>query len=247
MIEWIIVPPRMALRFSIGAVVPIEWPSNECSTLLSSGPRTIPIHQLFYTIVVEISRHARQALRIALPNSLCPVFHWFNLFISAATSSVNERQRDRGFQFLCDFAGGRKKMKWRKIDCVENFWQVYIDVIDMVFGVLEERKIIFGLGFVEWNQFLCFSIYYYPRKETDLLILILNSRYIYIRIWIIVRGIDICIFSYRINLGVFTYFAIINRKVIKIEKEKFFDLTSLKIPSLWWKLVSSFPISAGYR
>lgn len=97
--------------------------------------------------------------------SLCPVFHWFNLFISAATSSVNERQRDRGFQFLCDFAGGRKKMKWRKIDCVENFWQVYIDVIDMVFGVLEERKIIFGLGFVEWNQFLCFSIYYYPRKE----------------------------------------------------------------------------------
>lgn len=58
-----------------GAVVPIEWPSNECSTLLSSGPRTIPIHQLFYTIVVEISRHARQALRIALPNSLCPVFH----------------------------------------------------------------------------------------------------------------------------------------------------------------------------
>lgn len=139
MIEWIIVPPRMALRFSIGAVVPIEWPSNECSTLLSSGPRTIPIHQLFYTIVVEISRHARQALRIALPNSLCPVFHWFNLFISAATSSVNERQRDRGFQFLCDFAGGRKKMKWRKIDCVENFWQVYIDVIDMVFGGKREK------------------------------------------------------------------------------------------------------------
>lgn len=31
--------------------------------------------------------------------------------ITAATSSVNERQRDRGFQFLCDFAGGRKKMK----------------------------------------------------------------------------------------------------------------------------------------
>lgn len=139
MIEWIIVPPRMALRFSIGTVVPIEWPSNECSTLLSSGPRTIPIHQLFYTIVVEISRHARQALRIALPNSLCPVFHWFNLFISAATSSVNERQRDRGFQFLCDFAGGRKKMKWRKIDCVENFWQVYIDVIDMVFGGKREK------------------------------------------------------------------------------------------------------------
>lgn len=48
---------------------------------------------------------------------------------------------------------------------MENFWQVYIDVIDMVFGVLEERKIIFGLGFVEWDQFLCFSIYYYPRKE----------------------------------------------------------------------------------
>lgn len=71
--------------------------------------------------------------------SLCPVFHWFNLFISAATSSVNERQRDRGFQFLCDFAGGRKKMKWRKIDCVENFWQVYIDVIDMVFGGKREK------------------------------------------------------------------------------------------------------------
>lgn len=67
------------------------------------------LHHLFYTIVVKISRHARQALRIALPR-----FHWFNL----SAFSVNEHQTEsrslgfdynRLFQFLCEFVW---KMEW---------------------------------------------------------------------------------------------------------------------------------------
>lgn len=100
------------------------------------------LHHLFYTIVVKISRHARQALRIALPR-----FHWFNLSAFSAPWTNTKQNRDPLDSITIGYFNFFVSLFGRWSELLENFCQVYRC---NWYGVWrKQRDKIFALGFVE--------------------------------------------------------------------------------------------------
>lgn len=118
-------------RFAITVFDRSSGQSNKCSTLLSSGPRMPPpfVTGFVHHRCVKISRHARQALRIALPPLSLSIS--FNLSAFSSRSSANQHQREsRGTLEIEDSItiisissrGGR--LKWSKIEECDR-WRIF--------------------------------------------------------------------------------------------------------------------------
>lgn len=200
---------------------------------------------------VKISRHARQALRIALPPLSLSIS--FNLSAFSSRSSANQHQREsRGTLEIEDsiisISSRGGKLKWSKIEECDR-WRIF-DILVYFYNIWLR---------IRWmDRFRYFSniLLLFERRNwsminsIDLILIILDiySWIIKLEDWsdIYIYSVEFLAISLVWGQSWCIYFFTII-KVIKIEKEKFFDLTSLKIPSLWWKLVSSFPISGGYR
>lgn len=200
---------------------------------------------------VKISRHARQVLRIALPPLSLSIS--FNLSAFSSRSSANQHQREsRGTLEIEDsiisISSRGGKLKWSKIEECDR-WRIF-DILVYFYNIWLR---------IRWmDRFRYFSniLLLFERRNwsminsIDLILIILDiySWIIKLEDWsdIYIYSVEFLAISLVWGQSWCIYFFTII-KVIKIEKEKFFDLTSLKIPSLWWKLVSSFPISGGYR
>lgn len=155
-------------RFAITVFDRSSGQSNKCSTLLSSGPRMLPpfVTGFVHHRCVKISRHARQALRIALPPLSLSIS--FNLSAFSSPSSANQHQREsRGTLEIEDSItiisissrGGR--LKWSKIEECDR-WRIF-DILVYFYNIwLRIRWMDCRIDFDIFQIYCCYS-----REEID--------------------------------------------------------------------------------
>lgn len=162
MIKWIILSPVCHYGFRS-----IEWPIQQMLHFVIIRPSNASppfVTGFVHHRCVKISRHARQALRIALPPLSLSIS--FNLSAFSSPSSANQHQREsRGTLEIEDsiisISSRGGKLKWSKIEECDR-WRIF-DILVYFYNIwLRIRWMDCRIDFDIFQIYCCYS-----REEID--------------------------------------------------------------------------------